>query len=298
MLTRRSFAIRTGLTLTAIGSGSRLHLASAATGGPDGFVQALEEIEASSGGRLGVALLDTATGTRMGRRRDEPFPMCSTFKVLAAGAVLTQVDAGLAQLSHRVRFVESDVVANSPITKDRVGGDGMTLAELCAAAIDYSDNTAGNMLLGQIGGPAGLTRFARSLGDAVTRLDRKETELNESLPGDPRDTTTPAAMLANLDKLIFGSALSAGPRDQLVAWLKGNTTGGTRLRAGLPRDWSFGDKTGAGERGSTNDIAVIWPVGRKPVVVTAYLTGTAAPVEQRNATLASVGRAVATALQS
>lgn len=298
MLTRRSFAIRTGLTLTAIGSGSRLHLASAATGGPDGFVQALEEIEASSGGRLGVALLDTATGTRMGRRRDEPFPMCSTFKVLAAGAVLTQVDAGLAQLSHRVRFVESDVVANSPITKDRVGGDGMTLAELCAAAIDYSDNTAGNMLLGQIGGPAGLTRFARSLGDPVTRLDRKETELNESLPGDSRDTTTPAAMLANLDKLIFGSALSAGSRDQLVAWLKDNTTGGTRLRAGLPRDWSFGDKTGAGELGSTNDIAVIWPVERKPVVVTAYLTGTAAPVEQRNATLASVGRAVATALQS
>ena len=172
----------------------------------------------------------------------------------------------------------------------------MTLAELCAAAIDYSDNTAGNMLLAQIGGPEGLTRFARTLGDAVTRLDRRETALNESLPGDPRDTTTPAAMLANLDSLVLGSALSGGSRDQLTAWLKGNTTGGTRLRAGLPADWAVGDKTGAGDRGSTNDIAVIWPPGRKPVLVTAYLTGTTASTEQRNATHASVGRAVLAAL--
>ncbi|MCW6511599.1 class A beta-lactamase [Hyphomicrobiales bacterium BP6-180914] len=295
MLTRRSFAIRTGLTIMAVGSESRLRLAAAPASA--GFVQALAEIEAGSGGRLGVAFLDTTTGIQLGQRQDEPFPMCSTFKVLAAGAVLTQADTGVVQLSNRVRFTPDDVVANSPITKDRVGGEGMTLAELCAAAIDFSDNTAGNMLLRQIGGPVGLTRFARSLDDAVTRLDRVETALNESLPGDLRDTTTPGAMLANLYKLVLGPALSGGSRDQLVTWLKGNTTGGMRLRAGLPTTWVVGDKTGAGSRGSTNDIAVIWPVGQKPVLVTAYLTGTDASVEQRNATIASVGRAVANALR-
>ncbi len=298
MITRRSFTNRAGLTLMGLGLGANMQAPWAATGGPSRFGPAVEQIEASSGGRLGVALLDTATGARMGHREHELFPMCSTFKVLAAGAVLTQVDAGQAQLSQRIRFEASDVVANSPITKGRIGGDGMTLAELCTAAIEYSDNTAGNMLLGQIGGPAGLTQFAHSLGDTVTRLDRTETDLNESLPGDPRDTTTPAAMLANLNSLVLGSALSGGLRDQLAAWLKGNTTGGTRLRAGLPADWSVGDKTGAGERGSTNDIAVIWPAGRKPVLVTAYLTGTAVPVEQRNAALASVGRAVAVVLEA
>ncbi|WP_428351403.1 class A beta-lactamase [Lichenifustis flavocetrariae] len=279
----------------AVGSESRLRLAAAPASA--GFVQALAEIEAGSGGRLGVAFLDTTTGIQLGQRQDEPFPMCSTFKVLAAGAVLTQADTGVVQLSNRVRFTPDDVVANSPITKDRVGGEGMTLAELCAAAIDFSDNTAGNMLLRQIGGPVGLTRFARSLDDAVTRLDRVETALNESLPGDLRDTTTPGAMLANLYKLVLGPALSGGSRDQLVTWLKGNTTGGMRLRAGLPTTWVVGDKTGAGSRGSTNDIAVIWPVGQKPVLVTAYLTGTDASVEQRNATIASVGRAVANALR-
>ncbi|MGI3899254.1 MAG: class A beta-lactamase [Janthinobacterium lividum] len=296
MLTRRLLVLRTGLTLMGVGLLTKAQIASAAPEGEE-FVRAIREIEAGSGGRLGVALLDTATGTRIGYRPDEAFPMCSTFKVLAASAVLTQVDAGAARLSSRVRFMQSEVVANSPITKDRVGGDGMTLAELCAAAIQYSDNTAGNMLLGQIGGPAGLTRFARSLGDPVTRLDRMETELNESLPGDPRDTTTPNAMLADLDALVLGSALSIGSRDQLIAWLCGNTTGGTRLRAGLPASWSVGDKTGAGERGSINDVAAIWAPDRMPVLVTAYLTGTAAPADQRNATLASVGRAVSAAIR-
>ncbi len=295
MLTRRFLVLRTGLTLMGVGLLTRSQAASAASDG-DEFGRAIREIEDGSGGRLGVSVLDTATGTRMGHRQDEAFPMCSTFKVLAAGAVLTQVDAGAARLSSRVRFARSEVVANSPITKDRVGGDGMTLAELCAAAIQYSDNTAGNMLLGQIGGPAGLTRFAQSLGDPVTRLDRTETDLNESLPGDPRDTTTPNAMLANLDALVLGSALSTGSRDRLTAWLRGNTTGGTRLRAGLPTEWTVGDKTGAGERGSTNDVAVIWAPGRRPVLVTAYLTGTAAPADRRNATLASVGRAVFAAI--
>lgn len=298
MLTRRTFATYAGLTTLGLGLRSVPLAAQTATRASGELTRALAQAEAASGGRLGVALLDKNSGMTTGYRADERFPLCSTFKVLAAGAVLTRVDAGQTQLGTRVRFALSDVVANSPITKERAGAEGMTLAELCAAAIEYSDNTAGNMLLGQIGGPARLTQFARSLDDQVTRLDRTETDLNESLPGDLRDTTSPNAMLADLDSLVLGSALLNGSREQLTAWLRANTTGGTRLRAGLPAGWSVGDKTGAGERGSTNDIAVIWPPGRKPALLTAYLTNTAAPVEQRNATLAAVARAAAAFLQA
>ncbi len=258
----------------------------------DGLGPILARIEAGTGGRLGVAVIDTSTGLQGGYRTAERFPICSTFKVLASGAILARVDAGQEQLSRRVYFTASDVVANSPITKGRVGGQGMTLAELCAAAIDYSDNTAGNMLLRQIGGPAGLTAFARALGDPVTRLDRIETALNEALSGDPRDTTTPQAMLADLEALTLGSVLSVTSRDQLVAWLKANTTGGTRLRAGLPKDWQVGDKTGTGDRGTANDIAIAWPPVRKPILVTVYLTGATVSAEAQSAAIAAVGKGV------
>jgi beta-lactamase class A len=254
------------------------------------------EIESDSGGRLGVAVLDTLTQARAAHRADERFPMCSTFKLLAAAAVLARVDAGKERLDRRIRFEAGDVVAYSPITRERTGGEGMSLAELCEAAMTVSDNTAGNLLLAALGGPAGLTVYARSLGDAVTRLDRIEPDLNEAVVGDPRDTTSPAAMLANLHKLVLGTALAASSKDQLTRWLRGNKTGDTRLRAGLPNGWRVGDKTGSGEHGTTNDIGIIWPPERAPVLVSIYLTGTSAGAEQRNATLAAVGRAVASAL--
>jgi len=174
----------------------------------------------------------------------------------------------------------------------------MTLAELCAAALNYSDNTAANLLLASLGGPQALTAYARSIGDPVTRLDRIEPDLNEAVPGDPRDTTTPAAMLQNLHTLLFGEVLSAASKDQLTTWLLGNRTGDARLRAGLPPGWRCGDKTGSGERGSTNDIGVIWPPQSAPVLVTVYLTETSATSEARNATLADVGRAIARALSA
>jgi beta-lactamase class A len=254
------------------------------------------KIESDSGGRLGVAVLDTLTQARAAHRADERFPMCSTFKLLAAAAVLARVDAGKERLDRRVRFEVGDVVVYSPITKERTGGEGMSLAELCEAAMTVSDNTAGNLLLATLGGPAGLTAYARSLGDAVTRLDRIEPDLNEAIAGDPRDTTSPAAMLANLHTLVLGTALAASSKDQLTRWLLGNKTGDTRLRAGLPSGWRVGDKTGSGERGTTNDVGIIWPRERAPVLVSIYLTGTSAGAEQRNATLAAVGRAVASAL--
>jgi beta-lactamase class A len=267
----------------------------AAEGGLASIGEAIAKIETDSGGRLGVAVLDTGSRALAGHRIDERFPMCSTFKTLAAAAILARVDAGKEQLARRVAVEQKDILSYAPITKQHVGHD-MTVAELCEAMVTLSDNSAANILLASMGGPSSITNVARSLGDDITRLDRIEPELNESTPGDPRDTTTPAAMAKNLKLLTTGTALSAASRDQLIAWLVGCKTGDAKLRAGLPKSWRVGDKTGSGEHGSSNDAAVIWPEGKPPVIVTSYLTETAAPDDKRNATHAAVGRAVAAAL--
>ncbi len=282
MLTRREFV----WGAIAIGASG------AARADAGTLAAAFARIEQESGGRLGVAVLDTRTGMQSGHRSDERFPMCSTFKLLAAAAILRRVDAGAEQLDRRVRYAAKDLVTYSPITEKHVA-DGMTLGELCDAAITLSDNTAGNLLLAALGGPGGITAFARSLGDDVTRLDRIEPELNEAIPGDPRDTTSPAAMTANLRSLLIGDALSASSRARLTAWLLANKTGDTRLRARLPAGWRVGDKTGLGANGTNNDVGVFWPPGRAPIVVSAYLTETAAvPSTQRDAAIAAVGHAV------
>ena len=256
----------------------------------------LTAIETASGGRLGVGVLDVASGERVVHRGDERFPMCSTFKVLAVSAVLAKVDAGKEQLDRVLHFEKSDLVTYSPITKDRVGAAGMMLGEICAAAIRYSDNSAANLILSSLGGPVAVTRFARSIGDEVTRLDRIETDLNEALPGDPRDTTSPAAMLADLKVLLLGSKLKVASRDQLTQWMVGNTTGDERLRAGVSTGWKVGDKTGSGERGTTNDVGIFWPPEGSPVLVTVYLTGSTGAGDQRSATIAAVGRAIASSM--
>jgi beta-lactamase class A len=264
--------------------------------GDQRFLDEIKRLERESGGRLGVGVIETATGARHSHRGDERFPMCSTFKALAAAAVLAQVDAGKEQLSRRISYDASALITYSPVTEKHVG-DGMTLAELCDAAVTLSDNTAANLLLASIGGPAGLTSFARSLDDQFTRLDRNEPTLNEALADDPRDTTTPNAMASTLQSLVLGTkALTAPSRAQLTAWLIGNKTGDTRLRAGLAKDWRVGDKTGTGSHGTSNDIGVVWPPNTAPVVITAYLTGANVSATQQNATLASVARAVSAML--
>ncbi|SEU33472.1 beta-lactamase class A [Stigmatella erecta] len=250
----------------------------------------LAELERRHGGRLGVAVLDTASGARVLHRADERFPLCSTFKFLAAAQVLARVDRGEEQLGRRIVFSEADLVSYSPVTKEHVGGDGMTLEAICEAAITLSDNTAGNLLLDSFGGPAALTRYVRTLGDRKTRLDRRETELNEAKPGDPRDTTTPAAMLQDMQRLLVGDALSAGSRERLVAWLTASKTGAKRLRAGVPPDWRAGDKTGTSGNGVVNDIAIFWPPDRAPLLVSAYYRG---PEGTGDAVLEAVGRLVA-----
>ncbi|HWX66311.1 MAG TPA: class A beta-lactamase [Rhodanobacter sp.] len=259
----------------------------------DGAASRLAALERRHGGRLGVAILDTGNGRRIGHRADERFLMCSTFKLMAVAAVLARVDRGAERLDRRVVFDKSSVLSYAPVTSHRVGAPGMTVAELCEAAITVSDNTAANLLLASLGGPAAVTTYARGLGDVVTRLDRIEPELNLASPGSVLDTTTPDAMLANLQTLLLGHALSDASRAQLAEWLRATTTGMKALRAGVPASWRVGDKTGSGAHHETNDIAILWPPQRKPLLVTAYYAESTADADGRSAVLAEVGRIAA-----
>ena len=282
-----------GGTAVALGGFAGLMRAQAADG-LAGLSSRFARIEAARGGRLGVAVLDTASGQQVGYRQGELFPIASTYKLLAAGAVLARADAGLDNMERRVRFTREDLVTYSPVTEKQVGGEGMTLAALCEAAIVTSDNTAGNLLFDAVDGPAGLTAWLRTLGDQVTRLDRKETALNEARPGDPRDTTSPAAMLADLHALTLGSTLSKSARETLQGWLRNCRTGDARLQARLPQGWSAGEKTGSAENGTSNDVGLLWPpAGAAPVLVAAYLAGGSTDSATRDAVLADVGAGVA-----
>jgi beta-lactamase class A len=291
MPTRR--ALLTGTVATAaIGLATPRSLAAGATPLND----ALDAIEARSGGRLGVAVLHAGSGFSAGHRADDRFALCSTFKLLAVGAVLRRVDEGRERLDRRITFDASDLVAYSPVTKDHADRDGMTVAQLCEAAITLSDNTAANLIVVSLGGPPGVTAYARSLGDQVTRLDRIEPMLSEATPGDPRDTTTPLSMLEDIQASALGGALAPASRDRLVKWLIGNRTGDARLRAGLPPGWRCGDKTGTGEHGTANDVSILWPPQGAPLILSAYLTESTANPAGRDAALADVARAVVAAV--
>ncbi|MES2011418.1 MAG: class A beta-lactamase [Pseudomonadota bacterium] len=255
----------------------------------------LAALESAAGGRLGIAALNTANGARLSHRANERFALCSTFKVIAASAVLQRSATQAGLLQRRIAYKKDELVAYSPITEKHVG-DGLTVAELCAAALQYSDNTAANLLMKLLGGPAAVTAFARAIGDDQFRLDRWETELNTALPGDPRDTSTPAAMAASLQRLTLRDALGGAEREQLVAWMRGNTTGAMRIRAGVPADWQVADKTGSGDYGTANDIGVAWPPGKPPIVLAIYFTQPGKDAAYRNDVLASAARIAAQAL--
>ncbi len=275
-----------------VGTAAALVAAAAAARAAPAALAALSALEVRSRGRLGVAFLDTASGLKLSHRAGERFPMCSTFKLLAAAAVLRRAEHGEDNLGYIVRYAKADLVEYSPVTSEFAGDTGMSVSALCEAAITRSDNTAGNLLLAAIGGPPGITRFARLLGDHATRLDRVEPALNAAAPGDARDTTTPGSMLGDLRHLLLGKTLSTAGRTLLRQWLMANQTGDARLRAGLPAGWSIGDKTGTGENGTTNDVAIAWPPSRAPMLITAYLTGSPLSGEERNAVLADVARIV------
>jgi beta-lactamase class A len=265
--------------------------------GPEAALAArCRALEGEVGGRIGVALIDGRSGTgtplHAAWRGDERFPMCSTFKWLASAALLARVDGGHEHLARRLRFERRALVAHSPVTERHTGAPGMTLGELCEATITESDNTAANLILQALGGPAAVTRYARGLGDAVTRLDRTEPQLNESRPGDERDTTTPRAMAGLLQALLLGDALRPAARQQLVDWMLATRTSGERLRKDLPAGWRLADKTGSGAHGSHNDVGVFWRPDGRPVVLAVYCTGSSAGVAERNAVIAALARHV------
>ena len=261
-----------------------------------GIEARLRALESRSGGRLGVAILDTATDRLVGNRIDERFAMCSTCKALAVGFVLARVDHGEEQLDRRIIFTERELVSPFTATSPHVGPDGMTIAALCEAAIMVSDSTAANLLFASFGGARALTHYLRSLGDSVTRLDRTEPALNIVKPGEIRDTTSPAAMARTLRLLLLGDVLSDTSRALLTRWMIGAKDAATRrLRVGLPASWRIANKPGTWEKIATNDIGVIWPPGRAPIVVTAYLGEAPGSVESQEAILADVARIVAAA---
>lgn len=288
-LTRRRFAALASAGL-ALGLGGLTSRPARAAADLDAL---WAEIEERFSARLGAFVWDTETDRRWARRADERFPLCSTFKLVAAAGFLARIDAGQETLSRRVVIETADLVPYSPETEKHVRGEGMTLGAIAQAALTQSDNTAGNVLIDLLGGPDGVTRTARGFGDETFRLDRRETALNEAKPGDPRDTTSPAAMTKTLHALLFGEALKPDSRRQLADWMAANRTGDAKLRAGMPKTWRVGDKTGGGDFGTMNDVAVIWPAAGKPILVSLYLTETKASFDDRNAAFAEIGRALA-----
>ncbi|MFI1581045.1 class A beta-lactamase [Embleya sp. NPDC020630] len=247
-----------------------------------GRLRALERAHAA---RLGVFACDAVSGRAVVHRADELFPMCSSFKTIAVAAVLRDLDRDGEFLARRIRYTEKDVTeaGYAPITgRPENLADGMIVADLCAAAIAYSDNGAANLLLRRLGGPGAVTAFCRSVGDAVTRLDRWEPALNSAEPGRVTDTSSPRALGRTYARLALGGALDARDRERLTGWLRANTTGGKRLRAGLPGDWVVADKTGTGGYGTTNDVGIVRPPGRGPIVMAVLSTkdDAAAPADE------------------
>ncbi|MGK5545141.1 class A beta-lactamase [Streptomyces sp. URMC 127] len=265
--------------------------------GIEGIAGRLRELEAEHNARLGVYAHSTETGATVLHRADERFPMCSVFKTLAVAAVLRDLDHDGEVLSRRIFYTLEDVSksGNSPVTMHHVA-DGMTVAELCDAAITQSDNTAANLLLRLLGGPTAITRFCRSTGDAVTRLDRWEPALNTAEPWRVTDTTTPHAIGRTYARLTLGNVLAPGDRQRLTAWMLANTTNKDRFRAGVPADWAVADKTGGGEYGTSNDVGLVRPPERPPIVMAVLTTHHDPEAKGDNALIAETVRLLARSL--
>jgi beta-lactamase class A len=232
--------------------------------------------DATNGGRLGVAIVDTAYGGIVGHRLDERFGMCSTFKLPLAAAVLHKADKGELELDEVIPYTKTDMVFHAPVTETNLAKGGMTVRELAEAAQKTSDNVAANLLIKRLGGPEAVTKIWRGWGERITRIDRYEPAMNLVKPNEDRDCTTPYAMATLMERVLTGDALKPESRNLLVRWMADTTTGLSRIRAGLPKEWKAGDKTGTmtGVKdigNKTNDIAIAWPPGRPPVIIAAFL---------------------------
>jgi beta-lactamase class A len=255
----------------------------------------LETYERATSGRIGLYAENLATGANIGWRAQERFVMCSTFKASLAACVLARVDSGQDHLERLISYGPQDLLEYAPAARQNLAkatSATMSVADICEAAVELSDNTCANLLLAQVGGPAALTAFWRSTGDEVTRLDHNEPELNRAAPGDPRDTTTPAAMADNLRRFVLGEVLSPASRERLTGWMLNCKTGDKRLRAGLPKSWRVGDKTGNNGKDASGDIAVAWPMPGRPVLICAYTQDGYPTAPQLDAVFADIGRMV------
>ncbi|MFD4866663.1 class A beta-lactamase [Streptomyces sp. NPDC058412] len=299
--TRRAvLTLGAGAALTAALPAGVAHAASHGGDGGEGeVVRQLRALEREYGARLGAYARDTATGRTVLYRADELFPMCSVFKTMAAAAVMRDLDRDGAFLARRIHYTADDVTAagGGSVTErpENIAG-GLTVAELCSAAISQSDNAAGNLLLRALGGPTAVTDFCRSVGDRTTRLDRWEPALNSAEPSRVTDTTSPRAIGRTYGRLVLGDALTPRHRELLTRWLRATTTSGDRFRAGLPVDWVIGDKTGSGSYGTSNDVGVAWPPGRPPVVLAVLTTRPEASAPRADALVAKAAKALAAAL--
>jgi beta-lactamase class A len=253
----------------------------------------LAAYERASGGRVGVYAENLATGARLGWRAGERFVMCSTFKASLAALVLRRVDRGQDRLDAPIRYGSADLMDYAPVARQNLARGAMSVEEMCAGAVEFSDNTCANLLLSRVGGPSALTAFWRATGDPVTRLDHTEPLLNRVRPGDPHDTTTPFAMAGNLRRLVLGDVLSKASRERLTGWMLNCQTGGNRLRAGLPKAWRIGDKTGNNGKDASGDLAVAWPPSGGPLVICAYTWGGAPTPAQIDAVFADIGQLAA-----
>jgi beta-lactamase class A len=259
-----------------------------------GAAPTLKSVHKRIGGRLGVHVLDSQSGRRIAFNDGDRFAMASTFKVPLAAALLWQVDHGAFPLTHELLIGRKDLLANSPILEKaiEVGATSMTVRDLCGAAVSYSDNAAANILLAAMGGPPALTQFLRSTGDEVTRCDRNEPELNSNSPGDPRDTTTPRAMVDTLLKIFTQDLLSLASRALLIDWMIVARNGTDRVRKGLPRNWQTGDKPGTGANAAFNDIVITWPPNRRPIFIAVYSSESTKDPKDLAAAHADIGEMV------
>jgi beta-lactamase class A len=253
---------------------------------------ALTDYERDSGGHIGVYAKNLRTGAEVSWRAHERFVMCSSFKASLAACVLSSVDRGQARMDELIAYGPADLMEWAPVAKQNLEKGAMSVADMCEAAVELSDNTCANALLARFGGPSALTAFWRSIGDTVSRLDHNEPELNRRPPGDPHDTTTPAAMAGNLRRFILGKVLSPTSREHLTGWMLRCKTGDNRLRAGLPKDWRIGDKTGNNGKDASGDIAMTWSTSGEPVVICAYTRGGAPTPRQVDDVFAEIGRYV------
>ncbi len=261
--------------------------------------RAVTEYEAATGGHVGIYAENVASGARLEWRADERFVMCSTFKASLAAMVLSRVDRGEDHLDVPIAYTAADIKDwHAPVAKANLARGRLSLSAMCEATVQDSDNTCATLLLARVGGPPALTSFWRACGDAVSRLDDPEPFLNRVPLGDDRDTTTPRAMAGNMNRFVIGDLLSPPSRLQLKVWLIGSVTGFHRLRAGLPRSWLVGDKTGNNGADAAGDSAVTWPEPKTPVVICAYTRGGTPDETRFDVLFSAIGRLAAQRLVS